>query len=92
MRDSFLDSPPSEFNLMLEFTDKEELKVWRKPVKLGDNPLLVFSMCHYKGFKKDAYLCLALKNENSSPRTENITLFRNLLNSLNAKKIKYEIW
>ena len=91
IKDVFFDSP-SQVSLELEFTKKAELKVWSKPKKWGQNPVLVFPMCYYSWTKKDVFFCLATRNEISSPIPLNMALLRNLLINLNAKKIKYEIW
>lgn len=91
IKDAFFEST-SEISLELEFTKKAKLKVWNKPKRFGDKPLLLFSMCYYNWFKKDAFLCIALRNEIGAPLTFNITFLRNLLINLNAKEIKCEIW
>ena len=51
-----------------------------------------FSMCYRSWFKKDPFLCLALRHQMDEPITLNITRLRNLLINMNSKKIKYEIW
>jgi hypothetical protein len=91
IKDSFFDST-SQVSLKLEFTQKAELKVWNKPKKRGNSPSLVFPMCYYAWTKKDAFLCIAIRNEAGMPLTMNMSLLRNFLKALKSKKIKVELW
>ena len=90
-KDAFLDIPP-ETELDLEFTNKAELKVWRKKKGIMEEPLFVVGLCTVSWTKKDYILTLGLRNEVGAPYTLNIALLRHLLISLDAKKVKYELW
>lgn len=79
-------------DLELEFTGKAELKVFNKPKKWGQDPLLTFPMCYWYASRVDLFFCIALRNEISSPMPQNISLLRNLLIKLKANKVEYEIW
>jgi len=91
IKDGFFESP-SQVSLELEFTKKTELKVWNKPKKRGQKPLLIFPLCYYSWGKKDIFLCLALRNAVGKPIPLNMSFLRNLLQNLDSKKVKYEIW
>jgi len=91
IKDTFYDNP-SKVIIELEFTEKAELKVWSKPKKRRDKPALLFTMCYFHLFKKDAFFSIAIRNEIRAPITLHITLLRNLLINLKDKKIKYEVW
>ena len=46
----------------------------------------------FLGLKKDYILTLGLRNEVGVPFPLNMALLRHMLKSLDAKKVKYEIW
>ena len=90
MKDVFLDMP-QETELDFEFTNKGELKVWRKNKGMMEQPLFAFGLCTSAWTKKDFILILGLRNEVGAPFPLNLALLRHMLNSLDAKKVKYEI-
>ena len=82
-------------DIVIETTLGLELRVFRKPKKRGDPPLATFPMCWYDQHMSEPFIGLAVKKVAGLPRyplTMNVTLLRNLLNYLNKKKIRYEIW
>jgi len=90
LKDVFLDMP-QETELDFEFTNKGELKVWRKNKGMMEQPLFAFGLCTSAWTKKDFILILGLRNEVGAPFPLNLALLRHMLNSLDAKKVKYEI-
>ena len=91
MLEAFLNLP-ADTKLKLEFTNKAELKVWGPQKMIAEKPLFVVGLCSMVATKKDIILCLGLRNEVGAPFPLNIALLRHLLISLDAKKVKYELW
>jgi hypothetical protein len=92
IRETFFEVPP-ETELNFEFTDKAELKVWKraKPF-IGEKPLFAFGLCGLTWTRKDNFFTLGLRTEIGAPIEMNIALLRHLLIHLDAKKVKYELW
>jgi hypothetical protein len=90
---AFRNTPPKpEERVMLEFSNKFELKLFPESKKWGDKPIITFPMCFLYQSAKDFFFCIALRNEIGSPIPLNMVLFRHLLINLDAKKVKYELW
>ena len=82
----------TETELDFEFTNKCELKVWRKNKGIMEQPLFVFGLCASAWAEKDFFFILGLRNEVGAPFPLKIALLRHMLKSLDAKKVKYELW
>jgi hypothetical protein len=54
--------------------------------------LIAIGLCTSAWTKKDYILILGLRNEVGAPFPLNMALLRHMLKSLDAKKVKYEIW
>ncbi len=91
LKDAFLSIPP-ETELDLEFTNKGELKVWRKNRGVMEQPLFVVRLCTVAWTRKDYILTLGLRNEVGAPFPLSIAFLRYILISSDATKVKYELW
>ena len=91
LKDAFLNIP-QETELDFELTNKSELKVWRKNKGVMEQPLVVFGLCAVSWTKRDYILTIGLRNEVGAPFPLNMALLRHMLKSMDAKKVKYEIW
>jgi hypothetical protein len=91
LKEVFLDVP-QETKLGFDFTNKGELKVWRENKGIMEQPLFTVGLCTNAWTKKDFMLILGLRNEVGAPIPLNLALLRHILKSLDAKKVKYEIW
>jgi len=91
IKDAFIEVP-LETELKLDFTNKAELKVWKKNKSIGERPLFTFGLCAMAWTKKDNFLTLGIRSENGAPMEMNMSLLRHLLLHLDANKIKYELW
>ena len=91
---------PQETKFGFEFTNKGELKVWKENkgirdqplIRIREQPLFIFGLCTSAWTKKDYILTVGLRNEFGAPFPLNMALLRHVLESLDAKKVKYEIW
>ena len=83
---------PSKVEIILEFTNKLEIKIFKKPKHWGDEHILIFSMCYVGKYPKDFFFCIAIRTDIGIPDPNNITLLRHFIKKLQDKKIKYEIW
>ena len=67
---------PQDTQFDFEFTNKGELKVWRKNKGIMEQPLFVVGLCTASWTKKDYILTLGLRNEVGAPFPLNIALLR----------------
>ena len=90
IKDAFLTI--SKIHLLLEFTKKFEMKVWRDPKDREINPIFTFGLCTYNSLKKDNFFTIILRDSSGLPMVSNITLLRHLIKKLKKNKVQYEIW